>query len=138
MNVVITNVFGFLRASRIPNLVLIAVAQVFTGLYLLSNPVQDIISINFIILILTTQMIAAAGYIINDYYDQKIDMINRPEKVIVGVSLKRRMALISHAVLNVTAVSLAYFIDLLIVVIHLGSSVLLWAAHCLSRSPAIG
>jgi 4-hydroxybenzoate polyprenyltransferase len=36
----------------------------------------------FFISLLSTTLIAAAGYIINDYFDVKTDKINRPESVV--------------------------------------------------------
>ncbi len=139
MNEVVTNILGFIKVSRVPNLFIIAIVQIMTGLFLLSYPLSQLISVEFVILILTTQMVAAAGYIINDYYDQKIDMINRPDKVIVGITFKRRLALISHTMLNVIAIFLAYLIDPLIALIHLGSSALLWYySNHLRRLPLLG
>lgn len=46
---------------------------------------------HFFILILSTIFIAASGYIINDIYDIKADVINKPEKAFVGnkISLKK-------------------------------------------------
>ncbi len=52
-------------------------------------------------------MIAAAGYIINDYFDIKIDAINRPEKVILENQIHRRAGIIFHSVLNVAGILLA-------------------------------
>ena len=36
------------------------------------------------LLVAATLFIAAAGYVINDYFDIKIDRINKPDKQIVG------------------------------------------------------
>ena len=75
-----TDLPGFIKASRIPSLLIISITQVFTAVYLVSdfsNKYSIIYSIDFILLIISTLMIAAGGFIINDYYDQKIDMINR-------------------------------------------------------------
>ena len=35
----------------------------------------------------STVLIAAAGYIINDYFDIKIDLINKPREVVVGIPI---------------------------------------------------
>jgi 4-hydroxybenzoate polyprenyltransferase len=32
-------------------------------------------------------LIAAAGYMINDYFDVNIDQVNKPQKVVVGALL---------------------------------------------------
>lgn len=37
-----------------------------------------------LLLVLSTVLIAAGGYVINDFYDLPIDLVNKPEKVIVG------------------------------------------------------
>jgi len=62
---------------------------------------------NFILLSLSTVFIAAAGYIINDYFDIKIDAINRPEKVVLEKRIPRRMAILSHTGLNILALIMA-------------------------------
>lgn len=67
---------------------------------------------HFTLLSLSTVLIAAAGYIINDYFDIKIDAINRPEKVILENAIHRRSAIIVHAVLNVIALFFAGIVAL--------------------------
>ena len=37
-----------------------------------------------LVLVLSTLFIAAGGYVINDYFDVKIDQINKPNEVFVG------------------------------------------------------
>ena len=58
---------------------------------------------NFLLLSLSTVLIAAAGYIINDYFDIRIDNINRPEKMVLEKTIPRRLAIILHSVLNIVA-----------------------------------
>lgn len=52
------------------------------------------------LLIGSTVLIAAGGYILNDYFDIKIDIINRPTKQIVGSKVSRRAAMFLHQVLT--------------------------------------
>ena len=54
----------------------------------------------FVLLVLSTVLIAAAGNIINDYFDTRIDRINKPGEVIVGRTVKRRVAMTAHLVLS--------------------------------------
>ena len=54
----------------------------------------------FALLVLSVVLIAAGGNIINDYFDTRIDRINRPETVIVGRSVKRRVAMAAHLALS--------------------------------------
>lgn len=51
-------------------------------------------------LVLSTVLIAAGGNVINDYFDTRIDRVNRPGTVIVGRSVKRRMAMMGHMILT--------------------------------------
>lgn len=63
-------------------------------------------TVNFLCLSFSTVLIAAAGYIINDYFDIRIDAINRPEKVLLREDFSRKMAIILHAVFNFAALLL--------------------------------
>ena len=56
--------------------------------------------LHFWLLVLSTVLIAAAGNIINDYFDTRIDRINKPDEVIVGRTVKRRVAMTAHLVLS--------------------------------------
>lgn len=61
----------------------------------------------FLILVLINMLLGAAGYIINDYFDRRIDNINRPETVIVDKVIPRRIAILYHIILDVAALVLA-------------------------------
>ncbi len=54
----------------------------------------------FWLLVLSTVLVAAGGNVINDYFDTRIDRVNRPDTVIVGRSVKRRVAMMGHLVLT--------------------------------------
>lgn len=64
----------------------------------------------FILLVLSTVLIAAAGNIINDYFDTRIDRINKPGEVIVGRTVKRRVAMTAHLVLSSIGLLLGLFV----------------------------
>jgi len=65
---------------------------------------------NFLILSLSTVLIAAAGYIINDYFDIKIDLINRPHKMVLEKRIPIKTAIILHSVFNIGGLLLAFVI----------------------------
>lgn len=65
----------------------------------------------FILLVLSTVLITAAGYVINDYFDTRTDLINRPQTVIVGKDLSRRFAIILHWTLNIIGVFLGVVVS---------------------------
>ena len=54
----------------------------------------------FICLTLAVVLITAGGNVINDYFDQQIDKVNKPDKVIVGRFVKRRVAMGGHIILS--------------------------------------
>ncbi len=137
-----TDLPGFIKASRIPSLLIISATQVFTALFLVtdfSNKHAIIYSFDFVLLIISTLMIAAGGFIINDYYDQKIDMINRPKKVVVGTKFRRRLAMLSHSLLSVTGIAIGLWLDIRIGAVHIFSTFGLWYySNHLRRLPIIG
>jgi 4-hydroxybenzoate polyprenyltransferase len=65
---------------------------------------------DFIILIAATVFITAGGYVINDYFDIKTDLINKG-KVIVGTKIPRRHAMMWHNVLNILGVISGFYIS---------------------------
>lgn len=67
-------------------------------------------TLNFSILMIINVLLGAAGYVINDYFDRKIDQINRPKKVIIGATVHRRFAIILHFTLNAIAVLLSAYL----------------------------
>jgi 4-hydroxybenzoate polyprenyltransferase len=64
----------------------------------------------FAMLVASTVLITAGGYVINDYFDIKTDLINKG-KVIVGTKIPRRKAIMWHSVLNIAGVLLGFFIS---------------------------
>lgn len=67
-------------------------------------------NLNFFLLVISTIFIAAAGNVINDYFDLKIDRVNKPEKIIVGRHIKRRVAMVMHIVLNALGLCIGAYV----------------------------
>ena len=61
----------------------------------------------FLVLVLINVLLGAGGYVINDYFDRRIDSVNRPDSVIVDKTIPRRHAMIYHIVLVASAIVLA-------------------------------
>ncbi len=103
---------AFLKLVRLPNLFFIALTQVlfqyciYRPMYEGNIPVND--TKNFIFLVLASLAIAAAGYIINDYFDINIDEVNKPRRMVVDKVIHRRWAIAWHFILN--AAGLAFTI----------------------------
>ncbi len=80
----------------------------------------------FWVLALSTVCIAAAGYIINDYYDIKIDAINKPERLLIGRRIRRRKAMFAHLILSGAGLLLGLLLSIPVGLINLGAVLLLW------------
>ncbi len=76
--------------------------------------------INFLILVVVTVLIAAAGYIINDYYDIEIDRINKPQKNLIGRDISTMTARIMYYALNIIAIGLGFYLALRVSSFQLG------------------
>jgi 4-hydroxybenzoate polyprenyltransferase len=68
--------------------------------------------LDFFILTLVVILLTASGNIINDYFDVKVDKINKPEKVLVGKTVKRRVAMALNHGLNITAILFSAYLSL--------------------------
>ncbi len=136
------SIIGFLKLTRFPNLLIIGLSQYLAFIFLVGFPdnwLSRIFDLSMFLLFLSTAFIAAAGYIINDYYDIKIDYINKPSKVVVGKLIKRRIVLASHVVLNVFGISIGLYLNIYIGVINFVAGFLLWFySNQLKRMPFIG
>lgn len=97
---------SYLKLVRYQNLIFIAFIQ-FVMWQAVLTPILQIFGFEtsmdsgmFLFLMTATVLIAAGGYVINDYFDVKIDLINHPDKQIVGSKISRHTAMILHQVLT--------------------------------------
>jgi 4-hydroxybenzoate polyprenyltransferase len=136
------SIWSVLKISRPVNLVILAFAQLMTAYFLVETsrkglPVlQDI---NLYLIILSTVIIAAAGYMINDYYDVKIDYVNKPDEVIIGKGMKRRVVLVFHTFLSLSGIAIGWLASPRVAVINFFAAFLLWwYSNSLKRLPFVG
>lgn len=98
----------------------------------------------FFTLTLSTMLIAAGGYVINDYFDRNIDEINKPERVIVGKKLSMLATIQTHftyslaGLLGGGAVAISYEIYSLIPIQIVTVFFLWYYSLLLKRLPFIG
>ena len=126
-------IVAFLRLVRWPNMVIIAATQVLfyysfvQPIYLHDGATGAFPRVYFILLVISSLLIAAAGNIINDYFDLNIDEINKPEKKIIDKLIKRRWAIVLHILFSITGVLLGFYVDFSTPVFWLGFSNLICA-----------
>jgi len=108
---------AFLGLIRVPNLIFIVVTQslfyycILIPLLRSAGAVPAINGVEFILLSLASVLIAAAGYIINDYFDVNIDQVNKPKKNVVDLIVSRRWAILWHLVLSGIGVLLSLYVS---------------------------
>lgn len=108
---------AFLSLSRWPNLLFFALTQ-WMFLYCIINPIfsashvePNIHGVFAFLLVLSYVLVAAGGYIINDYFDLNIDQINKPNKVIIDTYISRRWAIIFHLIFSFGSIGIGMYID---------------------------
>ena len=95
---------AFFRLIRWPNLFFIVLTQFlfFSCIILTAYKKENITGAWFLSwplfwwLTASSVLIAAAYYIINDYFDLDIDQVNKPNNIIVQKFIKRRWAIFWH------------------------------------------
>ncbi len=109
-------IIAYLRLIRLPILLLIPAIQLMVRYFIIepmliiNNYSLMMSDLDMFLLIISTVLIAAGGYAINDYFDVKIDRINKPKTVIIDRLIKRRVAMLSHVVLTTLGVLVAGYL----------------------------
>ncbi|NNK73100.1 MAG: geranylgeranylglycerol-phosphate geranylgeranyltransferase [Flavobacteriaceae bacterium] len=96
----------YLKIIRPINLVLIAIVQIVIKFVIFDvfEAETAMNGLQFLLLVIATMAIAAAGNVVNDIYDVDIDRINKPEKVLIGTSITEKKAFNYFIFLNVIGV----------------------------------
>lgn len=111
---------AFFRLIRITNLLMIALTQ-YLAVFCIIKPVMIsyvtsscivhfMNEIDFFLLVLSSVLIAAAGYIINDYYDIEADKVNRPDKIVIGNKISAQFALILYWFFNIVGILIGFYL----------------------------
>ena len=138
------------QLTRLPNVLMIILTQLLLRYCILLpflyrdapgsiSPLPD-----FLILVFITVLITAGGNVIKDYFDVKIDSINRPGKLVVNKWISGHSAIKLHLILNVIAILSGFYLAWRVKAISLGFifpfiSGLLWIYSAkYKRSPLVG
>ena len=88
----------FLKLVRFQNLVFVAAIQLFLWFFMLKplyhfyNQITALDTIHLLLLTLSTVLIAAGGYVINDLQDVGIDIINKPDEIVISREIRKKRA----------------------------------------------
>ena len=126
---------------RIYNILIIVIAQYLTSIFILSDkkPFDVIFDFNLFLLILCSSLSIASGYIINNFYDQKKDIINKPIKSKIDDVVKKSTKLYFYFILNFVVLFFASIISLRAVIFFSVYIFFLWFySHKLKRLLFLG
>ena len=112
--VILKQILSFFGLVRVQNIILLMFAFFLTAKYIFV-PNESFYTLlfdkYFIILMLSSTISIASGYIINSFYDYKKDLINRPKKTLLEQELAQQKRLYLYFFLNFLAVGLASVIS---------------------------
>jgi geranylgeranylglycerol-phosphate geranylgeranyltransferase len=113
----------YLKILRPVNVIFVSITILFGALF--RNPVS--FNLNILFAIISASLISAAGYVINDFFDLKIDLFNRPDRPIPSGKIKPRVAYIYSVFLFVLGITLSFFTaNLICVFLAIINSILLF------------
>ncbi len=126
---------------RIYNILIIVLAQYLTSIFILSDKkLFDVIfDFNLFLLIICSSLSIASGYIINNFYDQKKDVINKPIKSKIDDVVKNSTKLYFYFFLNFVVIFFASIISLRAIIFFSVYIFFLWFySHKLKRLLFLG
>lgn len=103
----------FFKLIRYPNLVMLVITlflvqQTLQGVESLIDPALS--DLNLSLYLLSSVLLAAGGYIINDIHDLKADRINKPNKVFVGNNISKKNAWLSYWIVSLSGVIIGLYV----------------------------
>ena len=103
----------FFKLIRYQNLLMLAFMQLMFryGFLKLQNAPLSLADWQYCLLVLSTFLIAAGGYVINNIFDQDTDNDNKPGNVIVGRHISEAAAYNIYAVLNIAGVGIGFYLS---------------------------
>ena len=108
---------AFFRMTRPLNLFFIALTQALFHQFIIHTITEKagqrpfIDGLDYILLTVSSILIAAAGYIINDYFDINIDLVNKPKGNVVDTIISRRWAIVWHFILSFSGVMISAWLS---------------------------
>lgn len=134
-------VLGLFRMFRLQNLLLLLLSQVLVAWRFSTDAwwLDPDLRVRMLALVAATLCSAAGGYVINDYYDVKIDILNKPSKVVVGKLVSRRKSMVAHLLLFFLALCCGFLAGRKVLMLVFFCSSWLWLySNQLKRLPFIG
>lgn len=124
------------------NILMIILAQYLASIYILAPhlPLRKVVfDGNLFVIVLSSALVIAAGYIINNFYDAEKDLINKPRKSMLDRLVSQRTKLTTYFVLNFLSVIFASYVSFKAVVFFSAYIFGIWFySHKLKKVPFLG
>ena len=136
----IASLFSVIRGYNIP---VIIIAQYLSAIFILAprtTPSLEVVLDGFLfILVLSSSLSIASGYIINSFYDSEKDLINRPRKSMLDRLVSQKTKLYVYFSMNLIAVGIASFVSWRVVLFFSAYIFMIWFySHKLKKYAIIG
>jgi 4-hydroxybenzoate polyprenyltransferase len=135
----ILSMFSVVRGYNIP---IIALAQYLSAIFIMAREKRALtvlLDFNLFIIVIVSGLTIASGYIINNFYDSKKDLINRPNKSRIDHLVSQRTKLQVYFTVNFVVALLAMLVSFRAVMYFSTYIFLIWFySHKLKKYPIIG
>src|SRR6478609_2860078 len=135
----IVSMFSVVRGYNIP---IIALAQYLSAIFILApekRALDVLLDFNLFIIVIVSSLTIASGYIINNFYDSKKDLINRPNKSKLDRLVSQKTKLQVYFTINFIVFLIAFFVSFRAVLFFSTYIFLIWFySHKIKKYPLIG
>jgi 4-hydroxybenzoate polyprenyltransferase len=135
----IISMFSVVRGYNIP---IIALAQYLSAIFIMApekRALDVLLDFNLFIIVLVSGLTIASGYIINNFYDSKKDLINRPNKSQLDRLVSQKTKLQVYFTVNFVVFLLAFFVSYRAVLFFSTYIFLIWFySHKLKKITIVG
>lgn len=124
------------------NILIIILAQYLASVFIMAYhlPVKQVLlDLNLFLIVISTALAIASGYLINNFYDSEKDLINRPTKTLLDNYVSQKTKLGVYFTLNFLSVIIASYVSFKAVLFFSLYIFILWLySHKLKRYPFLG
>jgi 4-hydroxybenzoate polyprenyltransferase len=135
----IISMFSVIRGYNIP---IIALAQYLSAIFILApnkRALDVLLDTNLFLIVILSALTIASGYIINNFYDSKKDLINRPNKSKLDRLVSQKTKLQVYFSVNFIVFLLAFFVSIRAVLFFSAYIFFIWFySHKLKKIVVIG
>ncbi|CAM3461458.1 geranylgeranylglycerol-phosphate geranylgeranyltransferase [Zobellia roscoffensis] len=135
-------VFSLFSVVRGYNILMVVLAQYLASIYILAHQLrvrEVVFDLNLFIIVVSSALVIASGYIINNFYDAEKDLINKPRKSMIDRFVGQQFKLTTYFILNFLAVIAASYVSFKAVFFFSAYIFGIWIySHKLKRLPFVG